>query len=672
MSAKGIRAGAAYVEIFADSSKLVRGLSLAAVRLKSFGAQLQAIGSGMQNIGTKIFAVGAGVLAPMVAAAKVFADTGHDLSEMSVRTGVAVGVLSELGAVAQMSGLDMETMEGGLRKMQRTVVNAAKGSPAATDALAALGIAVGQLDGLAPDAMLAVFADKLSRIPDPTIRAAMAMEVFGRGGTKMLPMLAGGAAGLAKMRERMRQLGLTITAEDVTAANAFKEVLKELSLTFKKLLFDIGAALAPILSDLATWITDLVVRASAWVRENQGLVESILKIAAGVAAAGAALVVLGYGVSAIGSVFVGFAAVIVIAKMALMAIGSVLGALLTPLGAVLVAVAVLGGYLLWTSGAGGKALSWLGKRFGDLRGIAETVGQGIVDALSAGDITLAANILWLGLKLAWQTGVTALAAIWYGLKQTMLDMGTNIWAGVQSMWEIGFANLTSVWAETANAYESVWIAAVGIVQLKWIQTIAFLEKAWARLRGVFDKGFDVEGAIDVAETKRRWGVSQVVGKTDSALGESDQRATDRKTWAELTRSASLAKIAKDAAAARRAHAEAANADIARTQGDLDKARADLAAATAKARKERADRDDLAAWMKEEPDAVAKSKYGGLNDLLEETVKRTTGTRVSFNAMEAPGLEWGDATDRLTQAAEATAKNTKKIADQTRDIDLVFD
>src|SRR3990172_2143715 len=137
-SAQGIRAGRAFVELFADDTKLVRGLKAAERKLKAFGA-------GVRSIGTKLFALGAGIIAPLVSASKVFADMGSDLVDMSQRTGTSVEALSELGYAAEQSGSDLATLEGGLRKMQKAIVAASNGSKSAQESLARLGLSAEQL-----------------------------------------------------------------------------------------------------------------------------------------------------------------------------------------------------------------------------------------------------------------------------------------------------------------------------------------------------------------------------------------------------------------------------------------------------------------------------------------------------------------------------------------------
>ena len=63
LSTRGIRAGRAFVELFADDSKLVRGLRRAEKKLKAFGDRIR-------NLGLKIADLGAAMLTSMLGAAK--------------------------------------------------------------------------------------------------------------------------------------------------------------------------------------------------------------------------------------------------------------------------------------------------------------------------------------------------------------------------------------------------------------------------------------------------------------------------------------------------------------------------------------------------------------------------------------------------------------------------
>ncbi|HUS82489.1 MAG TPA: hypothetical protein VM013_04435, partial [Dehalococcoidia bacterium] len=132
---KGVRAGRAFVELFADDTKLTQGLRRAEMRVKKFGQSLQSVGKSMMGIGALI-------TGPLIAAAKMFSTMGDSLAKMAKRTGFGVESLSQLGYAAEISGASIENLETGIRRMQRSISDAGRGLSTATDALAALGVSV--------------------------------------------------------------------------------------------------------------------------------------------------------------------------------------------------------------------------------------------------------------------------------------------------------------------------------------------------------------------------------------------------------------------------------------------------------------------------------------------------------------------------------------------------
>ena len=76
VSARDIRAGAAYIELYAHDNKLNRGLSRASKRLKAFGA-------GVKRIGMSMVVLSAVMATPLVAGGQVFADFEQQLAKVS-------------------------------------------------------------------------------------------------------------------------------------------------------------------------------------------------------------------------------------------------------------------------------------------------------------------------------------------------------------------------------------------------------------------------------------------------------------------------------------------------------------------------------------------------------------------------------------------------------------
>ena len=255
-AASGIRGGAAYVELFVKDSRLVKGLNAAAARLKAFGASITALG-------TKLAGLGVTLALSFLGAAKLFADMGSDMKDMSERTGVAVEALSELRYAAEQSGSGAEDLEKGLRTMSRNIVEAARGSKEARKGFARLGLTIADLAGLSPDQQFELIADRLAAVQNPINRATIALEIFGKTGANLLPLLMTGANGIQELRREANRLGLTMSTADAEAAEAFGDALSTLWRSLKQVTFMVGAALAPTLKDIAEWFTQVAANSAA-------------------------------------------------------------------------------------------------------------------------------------------------------------------------------------------------------------------------------------------------------------------------------------------------------------------------------------------------------------------------------------------------------------------------
>ena len=279
-SSGGIRAGAAFVELYLNDNRMVRGLKRAQAKLRAFGAAVLATGMRMM-------AMGGAIAAPLLLAAKHFASAGDTIQKMSARTGMSAKALSELGFAAERSGTNLKPLEKGVRRMQRNIVDAGRGLSTAVDAFGMLGLSVDDLNGLSPEKQFELIADRISKIEDPTIRAALAQMIFGRAGAELIPLLNEGAAGMAKLRKKAQELWITMSQDDANAAAKLADALGDVWAAAKAGVFHIGSALAGSLTEFAQRVSETVANVSKWVRENQGLVVSVAKMAGALLVGGA-------------------------------------------------------------------------------------------------------------------------------------------------------------------------------------------------------------------------------------------------------------------------------------------------------------------------------------------------------------------------------------------------
>ncbi|MBI1374813.1 MAG: hypothetical protein GC159_18995 [Phycisphaera sp.] len=660
-STQGIRAGRAFVELFADDSRLVRGLRAAEKKLKAFG-------QGIRNLGLKVIGIGAAILAPLAASAKVFSGYGDQIAKMAKRTGLSVEALSELQFVASQTGTDIDSLENGVRRMQRTIYDAERGLSTAVDALKDLGLTAADFKGLSPEAQFKLLAEQISKVEDPSRRAALAMTIFGRSGTALLPMFASGAKGIEVLQAQARRLGLTMSGEDAQAAEDFTDAMDRLWKTIRIGMFNIGAALAPLLQKIANTITKVVVSAGTWIKANRQVIVTVAKVAAIVIAVGAALVVLGVLISGLGSAIGVLITVITAVGAVFNILAGVIAFLLSPIGAVIAAVVALGAYLVYATGIGGKALTWLGDRFGELKDTAMAAFGGIADALAAGDIALAARILWLTLKLAWQAGIDQLNRLWLTFKSGFLKIASEAFYGAIAALEIATHGLEVAWIETTAFLSKTWTSFTAGFQKAWGGAVDWTTKRLLELQGLFDDTFDVDQAKRLVDQQSEADNRNIDQQRDATLAAREQERQQQRDQSKQLHEATLAQIGSEADASLKAINTEAAAKRKTTEDALKQARDEFQKAVDEARQKRQTHDATGPGALEGPDSIldkARRALAGLGD-IGDTIKEQAdkiGVRGTFNASPASllGLQSGAKTqDRIAKAAEDTAKNTKRI------------
>ena len=116
-------------------------------------------------------------------------DLGGKLNELSSRTGETAGNLIVLQRAFENSGVGADAVGQSINKLQKFMAEAAAGSAQQTDTLNALGISMSDLAGKTPTEQMQVLAQKIAAISDPAQRARASMEIFGKSGGQLLPLL---------------------------------------------------------------------------------------------------------------------------------------------------------------------------------------------------------------------------------------------------------------------------------------------------------------------------------------------------------------------------------------------------------------------------------------------------------------------------------------------------
>jgi hypothetical protein len=430
----------------------------------------------------------------------------------------------------------------------------------------------------------------------------------------------------------------------------------------------IGSALAESINRALVPLTKLVVGVIQWIKTNKALVVTAFKIAGLIIVIGGNLIALGATFALISTAIGGFLSTLGFVSGVLSAMGTLFAALVSPIGLVSMAVLGLGTYLLYASGVGGQAIQWLGTKFETLRSDVSTAMGAIGKALTAGDLSSAAKILWLTLKLEWMRGIRVLTEYWVAFKDSMLSVTEGLTYGMAQAISDGWAGIEVAWVETIGFLADAWSLFTGTLTKTWYSTVGFIKKAWTRLKGMFDSEIDVNAEVQRIDQETTSLNENANKEMLNAIGERDQERKNRRSQIESERqgrSAALEQAQKSDAESRRQQGQSA-IDAAAQELDL-----------AKQEWRKAIEDLNAEDVKESPTSQLDPNMAALKQALSGSgqavnmEQQTAEAKSTFNAFAIRGLGADRLSDRQLQAAEQTAANTRKLIQVVEDSRLSY-
>lgn len=286
------------IELILESKSFTAQMQKVNDAFAKTNSDLQKFGKSMQKVGASFAVVGGAITAALGVAVKSLANAADVADDTAKRTGLTVEAVQELGYVAKMTGSNLATVEVALRTMQKGLTDSGTDSAAFTSALETLGLSLAELRAMNPQAQFDALSQAIAGVTDPSQRAGLAMTVFGRAGTALLPMLAEGADGIAKLKDEAHKYGYVMSQEVAEAGSNFNDNLDRLKGSLGGLAQQVVAGLLPTLNSLVKCAADVVAGIKEWINNNPNLVSTLAHVAASV---GVVLTVFGALVAACGS-----------------------------------------------------------------------------------------------------------------------------------------------------------------------------------------------------------------------------------------------------------------------------------------------------------------------------------------------------------------------------------
>lgn len=251
-----IQAASAPTQSLASRFKdLGNALQLPAIG-ESFGKvrdSAKKLGSDLASVAKTAGAVGLAVGGTAFALVKHFTDAADGMVNTADRIGIGVEALQEYRFAAGQSGMETEELDKSLGFLSKNTGLAALGKGPALGAFKKLGIQIKDSSGRmkSMEELLPALADKFKGIQDPSVRAALATQLFGKEGAKMGLVLSQGSEEIEAMRKQARDLGLVMGRGSLEKARAFDDTLKKVMATVEAIGFRIASDLLPVFQKLA-------------------------------------------------------------------------------------------------------------------------------------------------------------------------------------------------------------------------------------------------------------------------------------------------------------------------------------------------------------------------------------------------------------------------------------
>jgi hypothetical protein len=238
------------MKMTADTVGISRGVTRTEKLLGSFTKSTRQATSAMRGlVAIEVGKIVAGGFARATSAISRYVSdirkTIDESAKLAQRTGIAVEALQGFQIAASRSGVN--NLEGAVQRLTISIGDAGQGVKTAQDGLSRLGLSFEDLSRLAPEDQFRAVAREISKLPSQAEKAAAAADLFGRTGVELLPLFA---ANLSEIEERSAKLGMILSRDQTSAIEAMNDALADVSDTFRGIIGQVTANLAPAVTQM--------------------------------------------------------------------------------------------------------------------------------------------------------------------------------------------------------------------------------------------------------------------------------------------------------------------------------------------------------------------------------------------------------------------------------------
>lgn len=207
--------------------------------------------TAFKGVGIAIGALSSASVAAFVAFRKVSEDLDKVAKSVD-RLGVSAESLTSIRNGAKLAGVEFDDLTNSIRFFEKFVDEAAQGGKKQREVLAELGLQAEELSGQNLD-LVDVFGkvgDGLNKLEGSAKQTNTLLQVFGRTGSNLAPLLKQGSQGIRQLADEARSMGVVFSREELARVEAFNDAWERIKQTVGALAQQLVVELSPAFTDL--------------------------------------------------------------------------------------------------------------------------------------------------------------------------------------------------------------------------------------------------------------------------------------------------------------------------------------------------------------------------------------------------------------------------------------
>jgi hypothetical protein len=182
-------------------------------------------------------------------------DRIDQLTDAAGRIGVTTEALSSLRHAANMTGSSAEDLDAALEKLNANLGDAGIKANPASEAIKKIGLDAAELANTTPDDAFREIVHAFERVPNAADKASLAMDIFGKGGAKLINTLGAGNGTIDELVEEAKRLGVSVSQVDAARIGAAKDAMDRVNASIEGVGNSLAIALAPMIEVAADQFT---------------------------------------------------------------------------------------------------------------------------------------------------------------------------------------------------------------------------------------------------------------------------------------------------------------------------------------------------------------------------------------------------------------------------------